>query len=298
MQSDNKNAVLPIFALLISATFWGAIWYPYRWLNEMGVSGVMSTFISYGIALIIGLPFYFNHLKSIVNAKWLWLTMIVTSGWTNTGYVLAVIDGEIMRVLLLFYLAPLWTILFSRWLLGEQLGRMGYFVIVLALSGAMVMLWQVGGRLPLPANTAEWLGLSVGMSFAFTNVLIKKADMISIEAKSIGIWIGATLAPLPLLLLQPAPFAAWGYYSPLLWGVLFMIALGMIGITLSIQYGLMRVAANRAIVILLFELVVAAISSYWLADETLSAKEWLGAAMIMVASLFSGQLEQKDANCV
>lgn len=295
MQSDNKNAVLPIAALLVSATLWGAIWYPYRWLNGMGVSGLMSTFISYGIALIIGLPFYFNHLKSIVNAKWFWLAIVVASGWTNTGYVMAVIHGEIMRVLLLFYLAPLWTILFSRWMLGERLGRLGYFIIVLALAGAMVMLWQSDGRWPLPANTAEWLGLSVGMSFAFTNVLIKKTDMITIEAKSIGIWIGGTLAPLPFLLMQPGAFVGVTGYGALLLGALLLVALSMIGVTLCIQYGLMHVAANRAIVIMLFELVVAAISSYWLANESLSAREWVGAAMIMIASLFSGRLEQEHS---
>lgn len=293
MQSDNKNAVLPIFALLMSATLWGAIWFPYRWLNEMGVSGLMSTFITYGIALIVGLPFYYRHLRSVVNAKWLWLAMLLSSGWTNAGYVVAVIDGEIMRVLLLFYLAPLWTILFSRWLLGEQLGRLGYFIIVVALSGAMIMLWQADGRLPLPANSAEWLGLSVGMSFAFTNVLVKKADTISVEAKSIAIWIGGTLAPLPLLLMQPTAFSAIGGFSPVVWGALLLIALAMIAVTLSIQYGLMHVAANRAIVILLFELVVAAITSYWLAGESLTGREWLGAAMIMIASLFSGHLEKK-----
>ena len=295
MQSDNKNAVLPIFALLMSATLWGAIWFPYRWLHEMGVSGLMSTFITYGIALIAGLPFYYRHLRSVVNAKWLWLAMLLSSGWTNTGYVVAVIDGEIMRVLLLFYLAPLWTILFSRWLLGEQLGRLGYFIIVVALSGAMIMLWQADGRLPLPANSAEWLGLSVGMSFAFTNVLVRKADTISVQAKSIAIWIGGTLAPLPLLLMQPSAFSALSSYAPVVWGALLLIALAMIAVTLSIQYGLMHVAANRAIVILLFELVVAAITSYWLAGESLTGREWLGAAMIMIASLFSGHLEQKVA---
>jgi drug/metabolite transporter (DMT)-like permease len=293
MQSDNKNAVLPIFALLTSAVFWGAIWYPYRWLNEMGVSGVMSTFVTYGMALMVGLPFYYNHLKSISNAKWIWLAIVVSSGWTNTGYVLAVIHGEIMRVLLLFYLAPLWTVLFSRWILDEKLCRTGYLVIVLSLLGAMVMLWQAGGRLPLPANAAEWLGLSVGMSFAFTNVLIRKAVHVSIEAKSIGIWIGGTLAPLPLLLMQPSAFSALAGLALPIWGILFVIALAMIGITLCIQYGLMRVAANRAIVILLFELVVAAISAYLLAGESLSGREWLGAAMIMTASLFSAHLEQR-----
>jgi drug/metabolite transporter (DMT)-like permease len=69
----------------------------------------------------------------------------------------------------------------------------------------------------------------------------------------------------------------------------------MIGVTLCIQYGLMHVAANRAIVILLFELIISATTVYLLTNESLNTREWIGAAMIMAASLFSGQLEQKES---
>ncbi|HSF47471.1 MAG TPA: EamA family transporter, partial [Burkholderiales bacterium] len=55
-------------------------------------------------------------------------------------------------------------------------------------------------------------------------------------------------------------------------------------------YGLTHTPANQAIVIFLFELVVAAIAAYWLAGETLEPKEWAGGAMIVAAGLFSGKL--------
>jgi drug/metabolite transporter (DMT)-like permease len=255
----------------------------------------MASFITYGIALIIGLPFYFKHLRTVVNAKWLWLAIVICSGWTNTAYVYAVINGEVMRVTLLFYLAPLWTIIFSRLILGEKLQRIGYGVVGFSFMGALLMMWQADGRLPLPANLAEWIGLSAGMSFALTNVTVKKSSAISIQAKSIGIWIGGVVVALPLILLQDHAFSAWTHYTSSVWLLLFIIGLAMIGITLCIQYGLMHVAANRAIVILLFELIVSAATVYWFTNESLNAREWVGAAMIMVASLFSGQLEQKES---
>ncbi|MDP2784248.1 MAG: EamA family transporter, partial [Sulfurimicrobium sp.] len=65
------------------------------------------------------------------------------------------------------------------------------------------------------------------------------------------------------------------------------------GVTLTVQYGLSHTPANQAIVIFLFELVVAAISSYFLAGELMTMQEWLGGAMIVAASLFSGKLEQQ-----
>ena len=61
--------------------------------------------------------------------------------------------------------------------------------------------------------------------------------------------------------------------------------------TYAVQYGLSHAPANQAIIIFLFELVVAAVSSYFLADEALSLHEWIGAALIIAGSLFSGHME-------
>ena len=58
----------------------------------------------------------------------------------------------------------------------------------------------------------------------------------------------------------------------------------------AVQHGLMHVSANRAIVLLLSELVVAALSSYFLALEAMRWNQWAGGAMIVAATLLSGRL--------
>ena len=105
---------------------WGLIWYPYRVLQDAGVSGAMATFITYLLAMICGafmLPRVWRERTSF--GGWA-LLLVLSAGWANFGYVLGMLHGEVMRVLLLFYLAPVWTILFSFWLLGERLNRYGY----------------------------------------------------------------------------------------------------------------------------------------------------------------------------
>jgi len=47
---------------------------------------------------------------------------------------------------------------------------------------------------------------------------------------------------------------------------------------------------HRAVVLFLFELVVAAIASYFLAGEAMEWRDWIGAALIISASLLSGKL--------
>ena len=74
-----------------------------------------------------------------------------------------------------------------------------------------------------------------------------------------------------------------------------LLGLGIVvfGLSVMMQYGLTHIPANRAIVIMLFELVVAAVAAYILTDEALTPREWIGGAMIVSASLFSAKMNRE-----
>ena len=177
----SKQKVLSVSGLLSGAMVWGLMWYPYRVLQEAGVSGELATLLTYGIALIFGLLAMGPVWRELRTAGWWGIALMLVSGWTNFGYVLAILDGEVMRVLLLFYLAPLWTVIFARWMLGEKLNNYGYAIIALSLAGAFVMLWNPVHGLPLPQNRAEWIGLSAGMGFAMLNVLVRRTQHLTVN---------------------------------------------------------------------------------------------------------------------
>jgi drug/metabolite transporter (DMT)-like permease len=63
-------------------------------------------------------------------------------------------------------------------------------------------------------------------------------------------------------------------------------------LSLVVQYGLTHMLANQASVILLFEIVVAAVAAWLLADETMTPREWVGGAMIVSAGLFSARMNR------
>jgi drug/metabolite transporter (DMT)-like permease len=65
------------------------------------------------------------------------------------------------------------------------------------------------------------------------------------------------------------------------------LGVALVAMGLALQYGLARLPANRAIVILLFELVIAAAASHWLAGERLRAQDWAGGALIVAATVLS-----------
>ena len=287
--SSNKN-VLPIAGVLSGALVWGLIWYPYRVLQDAGVSGPLATLITYLLAMLCGAFVLSRIWHELSGAGWWAVGLVFSAGWSNFGYVLAVLEGEVMRVLLLFYLAPLWTILFSYWLLGERLNRYGYLVIALSFGGAVVMLWRPQLGLPLPQNPSEWIGLSAGMSFALSNVVSRRSAHLSVTAKSTSVLFGTALLTAPLLLWQgglPDQLLAIEAQS---WLILALLGMVLCATSFAVQYGLSRLAANRVIILFLFELVFAAIASYFLAGEAMGLRDWLGATLIVSASLLSGRL--------
>ena len=281
---------MPVAGVLSGALVWGLIWYPYRVLQDAGISGALATLLTYVLAMLCGAFMLSRVWRELSSAGWWAAGLVFSAGWSNFGYVLAVLNGEVMRVLLLFYLAPLWTILFSYWLLGERLNRYGYLVITLSFSGAVIMLWEPRLGLPLPQNISEWIGLSAGMSFALSNVVSRRAAHLSVTAKSSSVLFGTALLTAPLLLWQgglPDRLLAIEAQS---WLILALLGIVLCATSFAVQYALTHLSANRAIILFLFELVVAATSSYFLADEAMQLRDWLGALLIISASLLSGRL--------
>ncbi|MDI1362452.1 DMT family transporter [Methylotenera sp.] len=285
-----KSALLNSSSLLLAAVCWGVVWYPYRILANAGVAAVASSFYCYSTVLILAGIVCIKHWRGIFKlpVSILWLSL--TAGWTNLAYVLAVIDGEVMRVMLLFYLSPLWTLILAHFWLKERIDKRGLMIMALSLTGAFIMLSDLTGKSsawPLPRNTAEWFALTSGIAFAISNVITRKSTHLTIRSKSFAVWAGVFL-----IAILAMPFVNETIPSPSFFSlndglVILAIALSLIAATLLTQYGITQMPATRASVLFLFELVVAAITSYFLAHETMEINEWIGGSLIAAASIFA-----------
>lgn len=285
--SNNKNFFV-VFGLLFGAFCWGIIWFPYRLLAEAGISGVASSFYTYSIALFIGIVWFHRYWRGFFElpVSIIWLGLV--AGWTNLSYVLAIIDGEVMRVMLLFYLSPLWTLILAHFWLKEKTRPAGYVAIVASLMGAFIMLHDPQlGSLPLPRNISEWLALSAGIGFSLTNVITRKSSHLTLRAKSFAVWVGVLVVSVMFVLFTAQTFPAPMTISGANWMMMLLIALLLMAATLLVQYGVTRIEATRASVLFLFELVVAAVASYYLANEHMALSEWVGGSLIVIAAVFA-----------
>lgn len=280
-----RSRILPASGLLLGAIVWGVIWYPYRLLDAAGIGGVQSTLITYGFATLCGLLIFAAHWRNLAKVGRDVLMLALAAGFTNMSYVLAMLHGEVMRVLLLFYMAPLWTLLLARLLLNERAGLRGISVIGLSLSGACLMLWQGKGTWPVPQSGAEWLAMCSGIGFALTNVLTRRSENLSLRSKSMAIWVGVCAVAPVFLFFDPQVFVPLLAIDVQTWTMLMMIGLLLAATTMAVQFGLTYTPANRAAVLFMFELVVGAVSSYLLAGEVMTMREWVGGTMIIAAAL-------------
>ena len=89
------------------------------------------------------------------------------------------------------------------------------------------------------------------------------------------------------LLLMPLPMPIID--APLLGAIVALACGGMVAMTLAVQYGVTHMPVHRSAVILLFEIVVGAVSAQLLTDETLLPREWLGGLLILAAAYLSAR---------
>lgn len=274
----------PTLGLLYGATFWGFVWYPTRLLEDAGMHGAWLTLVSYAVAFACFLPFVRLPSSARGARPPDLLVLLLAAGWTNVAFVLAVLEGEVVRVVLLFYLSPIWTVLLGHWLLGEHLRWRTWLMLGPGLGGAFIMLWDPAvGRVPL--NEADLLAVSAGFAFALNNVMTRRITQLPVRAKTQIAWLGVVLVSAAFVLVQ-AP--AVPQAAPSAWAG--TAALGLFGFmlsTLAVMYGVTHMPVQRSAVIMLFELVVGAASAWWLAGEAIDLREWIGGALILSAALIA-----------
>ncbi len=282
MPTKNPHAFLPVISCLIAATLWGLLWYPLRLMEEMGVSGLWTSVLIYTATLIPLLPVLWINRSGIMQQPLALLLIGITAGWANLGFILALLEGNVVRVLLLFYLSPIWTVLLGKFLLKEHLSNLAWLSIAMAMSGAGIMLWQPGSGILLPTNVADILAITAGFAFAIMNVLVRKTGAIPIVLKMGPACLGVLfLAAIGIFVMQPpAPV-----FTPATLGFAMGVgSIGMLVMTYTAQYGVTHLPVHRSAVIFLFEIVAGAVSAALLTNEIVTIREWAGGLLVVLAA--------------
>ena len=283
-----------VAALLINALVWGVSWWPFKNLQALGLHPLWATALVYLIAFtLLALLFVWRGMwpAQVWRHPGLW-ALWLASGLTNVGFNWAVTVGDVVRVVLLFYLMPAWSVLVAWWLLGERPHGKALLRLALALCGLVIVLKTPETPWPVPQSLPDVLALLGGLSFAITNVLLLKLRDTPDSARMLAMFGGgASMATLTALLalsagvIAPMPNVLEHAGTWLPWALALSSAF-LFG-NFALQLGAAQLPAHTTALVMLSEVVFASVSSYLLGASEWSLRTAAGGSLILLAALLA-----------
>ena len=282
---------LPVFALLFNAFVWGVSWWPFRHLHAAGLHPLWATALMYLLALVTLLVLLPGAWRQALRSPGLWL-LAVSAGLTNVCFNWAVTVGDVVRVVLLFYLMPAWSVLLAWRVLGEVPTPMALLRLVLAFAGVVLVVLPPGvplSQLAQGLSAVDLLAVTGGFTFALTNVMLRRLHQVPEQARMLAMFGGGALMAalvavtgMAVGIVTPVPPVATGWV---------LLALGLATAFLlgnyALQYGAARLAAGTTALVMLTEVVFASTSSWLLDAAALQLRTLAGGACIMLAALLA-----------
>lgn len=292
------SKTLPVAALVLNALVWGISWWPFKQLQAAGLHPLWATAVMFGIATLVLLVWRRGAVRSTLGHPGLW-GLALAAGLTNISFNWAVTAGDVVRVVLLFYLMPAWSVLLAWWLLGEKPTALRLAQLALAMAGVALVLLPPDGtwqRLATGFGLTDALAIAGGAGFALTNILLRRLHKAPDDARALAMFAGCLATALVGASMGtwasawpgvPAPTLPW---VALVCGMALLFLAGNYGL----QYGAARLAAGTTALVMLSEVIFASASSVLLGQAQLTWPVVVGGVLILTGALLS--IRQTSAN--
>ena len=270
---------------------WGFSWWPLKFFAALGLDGHSVSITAYSLVAIVSLPFIWRE-RMQCRQEWHYLLLIgLFFGAANVALTYALMAGSVVRVMLLFFLLPVWGILGGAIFLKERIGLRRIVAVLLSLMGVVVIL-GAADALTTPLSLADLFALIAGITYTAGGITNRKAQTLPMLSRTLISFVGCALIALLALIFSMPEMPALSAIN-WLWLCLFA-GVWLLGATLLTTYGVTHVQASRAAVFQVVELLVAVTSAVLIGGEALSAHEYFGAALIVGAALLESRSASQD----
>ena len=285
------NQRLPVIVLLLSSIGWGVTWWPVKQLGALGLDNLWLVFIAYGAGTIVLLPWVYLHRDLWQKRIGIMLAIAIVGGVANVTFQIAIAYGDVIRVMILFYLLPVWSVIGGRFFLGEKIDIMRVLAVVICLIGAVVILDVTNSDQIQGITWIDVMAVVSGMTFAMTNILFRSVQDIPVMSKLSFMFIGSCiLTGLSLLFFSVSVTSAslTVVFMTMLYGAVWLLL-----ITLGSLWAVTKMEAGRSAVIIVMELVAAVLSAALLTEKTLQWHELAGSLLVITAAVMEGMRTEK-----
>lgn len=277
------NHILPTTVLFFSSILWGLSWLPLKGLSALGFDSLIIISIAYSTLFLVTLPLALRQFHFYKHNALALTGIFFAGGLANLCFNYAMIQGEVLRVMALFYLLPIWGVLGGRFILKEPTSLWRWFGVVLALVGAGILL-EIHQIWHKPVSWIDLISIISGITFAATILLFRGVEGVPLVVKLNSLFLGGcTLSALAIV----AGFSSeivFSFSVELLWICAF--ALGwLIWANLGSQWACTKLPAGRTSIIMVMELVAASVSAVLIGGEKLTIYLVVGGGLIFSATL-------------
>lgn len=278
---SERKAAATFLAIACFSAIWGYNWVVMKRalayagpLDFAALRNLLGALSLFAVLLVLRRP-----LAPVATGWTLLLGLLQTAGFSGLAFA-ALVWGGAGKTAVLTYTMPFWSLLLSRWLLGERIARAQWPPILLAFAGlALVLLARGPGA--AGAQLAALLAVGAGFLWAASAVVAKKLrarhqlDLISLTAWQM-LW--GSLALVALALAVPSRPIEWSAYfvGALVYNVLLATALAW----LLWLYVLQRMNAGMAAMATLAIPVIGVLAAALELGERPGAGEAAGMALI------------------
>jgi len=271
----------------VSAVLWGLYWMPVHVLGFYGITGLWTAVILGVTGLIASLPFL---LRDSGNAfTWRHALGALSIGCAFTLYAAALGYTDIVRVVLLFYLAPAWSTLIECVFHGRRLNWRSVLGLVLSVLGLIVIF---RGELPLDGLGAlgDWMALAAGLCWSAGSAIMFSSKPPGVEKMVTASFVGALVVAALCLLLLGEPSGSFQFQTVYrgwpLW--VFLLPLGLLylaPVSAITLWGATQIPPAMMSFLLALEVIAAVASSAFLLDQPFGSFEVLGTVLIISAAM-------------
>lgn len=277
----------PNITVVISCFFWGTYWIPLRLINSNGDNSVWPILLSFLIISILLIKIVLSSfVKAIIQKNYFFLIASFFSASGITLYSESLIRGEIAKVVIFFYLCPIWAIIFSNFLLNIKIDTKRLISISIAFIGIGIII-EIDKNLMFSISINDSIAILAGILWALGTTLFHKAKSTKgIEKTTITIFF----IPFLFLLLYFIPNgrnilitdSIINFNDMHIWILLFAIIWILPSILLT-YLSVEILDSGRLNLLLGFEVAVGFFSVGLLTDEIIGIREFLGALFLLSA---------------
>lgn len=282
----HHHAMLIVF---LASALWGVLWIPMRYAETFGLSGLWVVTMFHLLPAIAMCPFF---ITAYIADRRHWFITGLAGGLMGIGFVLyglGLVVASVTKTTVLFYLTPVWATLFAYILLSERFGFGRWLAIIGGITGCLLVMRV--NPFAFGYDNADLLGLMSGMAWALGSVVIRrypKANFLHITLMQY--LVGGLLAGGAAMFTGDA-IPAFNHVVAAL-PVAFLASTVVFLPSVLLIFRIMQyLSPGLVCILMLSEVLVAALSSWLFLHETLTAWQWGGVVAILGTGVFVGLTE-------